>query len=232
MNNKLGFLTVPVAILVAGVLIAASIIFAVGYKNSDNQQANVADSFDSGSVDNVKAVSDKDHFRGKLDAPIKLVEFSDLECPFCKSFHATMNQAIKDYDGKIVWVYRHFPLDAIHPMARPSAEASECVSALGGNEKFWAFIDNIFENGVPSDESGLAKIAESVGVKKDEFVKCLDSNKYDQEVEDDYQDGIATGVQGTPHSILITANGKKFEVNGAQPFANVKKIIDLALQEK
>ena len=241
-NIKNGFLTVPVAILIAGVLIAAAIIFAVGYKNSPPSVANNDNVRDSGDAEAIKPVTSEDHILGDIKAPIKIVEFSDTECPFCKRFHVTMQDVMKEYDGKVAWVYRHFPLDAIHSRARKEAEATECAAELGGplgseasNEKFWAYIDRVFEitpanNGLDPQE--LPKIAEYVGLNKSEFEKCLDSGKYAQAVEDDYQDGIATGVQGTPHSIVITSNGKKFAISGAQPLDNVKKIIDLALQEK
>ncbi len=234
-NNKNGFLTVPVAIIIAGVLVAAAIIFAVGYKNSKPADADNGDSYNSGDMEAIKPISDKDHLFGEKDAPVKVVEFSDTECPFCKRFHETMREVITDYDGQVAWVYRHFPLDAIHDKARKEAEATECAAALGNNEKFWSYIDRMFEvtptnNGL--DPKELPKIAEYVGLKKPEFEKCLESGKYAQVVEDNYQDGLATGVQGTPHSVVIAKNGKKFVISGAQPIEAVKKIIDSALQEK
>lgn len=230
-----GFLTVPVAIIISGILVAAAIIFAVGYKNSKPADAGNEDVYGSGDVEAIKPISDNDHIRGSKNAPVKVVEFSDTECPFCKRFHETMNEVLKEYDGKIVWVYRHYPLDAIHDKARKEAEATECAAVLGGNEKFWSYIDRVFEvtpanNGL--DPKELPKIAEYVGLDKAEFEKCLASGKYAKVVEDNYQDGVATGVQGTPHSVVIASNGKKFVINGAQPIENVKKIIDLALQEK
>ncbi len=237
-NIKNGFLTVPVAIVIAGVLIAAAIIFAIGYKNSPSNVAgnnDARDSGNSGDIEKIKPVNEEDHILGDIKASVKIVEFSDPECPFCKRFHTTMQDVTKEYGDKVAWVYRHFPLDAIHSKARKEAEATECAAVLGGNEKFWAYINRLFEvtpanNGLDPQE--LPKIAEYVGLNKSEFEKCLDSGKYAQAVEDDYQDGIATGVQGTPHSIAITSNGKKFAISGAQPLESVKNIIDLALQEK
>lgn len=235
-NIKNGFLTVPVAIIVAGILIAGAIIFAVGYKNSPSKGADSGNARDSsGDIEAMKPVDENDHILGDIKASVKIVEFSDTECPFCKRFHVTMQDATKEYGDKVAWVYRHFPLDAIHSRARKEAEATECAAALGGNEKFWVYIDRLFEvtpanNGLDPEE--LPKIAEFAGLDKSEFKKCLDGGKYAQAVEDDYQDGLASGVQGTPHSIVIASNGKKFVLSGAQPLDEVKKIIDLALQEK
>lgn len=83
----------------------------------------------------------RDHIRGSRDAPVTLLEYSDLECPFCKQFHTTLQRATQEYDGKVRWVYRHFPLDALHSKARKEAEAAECAAAQG---KFWEFLDRLF----------------------------------------------------------------------------------------
>ncbi len=83
-----------------------------------------------------------DHYIGNLDAPIKIVEYSDFECPFCKRFHQTMHNIAESYGpDELVWVYRHFPLESIHPQAKALAVASECVAKSAGNNGFWAFTD-------------------------------------------------------------------------------------------
>lgn len=89
-------------------------------------------------------VTAKDHIRGDINkAKLVLVEYSDFECPFCTRFHSTMVQVIKDYNGQVAWVYRHYPL-SFHPTAQPAAEASECVTKVGGNDAFWKFADQAF----------------------------------------------------------------------------------------
>lgn len=94
---------------------------------------------------NVRSVNEGDHLRGDPKATVKIVEFSDLECPFCKNFHFTMQQIMSEYPGKVSWAYRHFPLDSLHPKARKEAEASECAAELGGNDGFWSYVDKLFE---------------------------------------------------------------------------------------
>ncbi len=92
-------------------------------------------------------VTEKDHVFGNRGAELMIVEYSDPECPFCKRFHETMAQVMSEYgkQGKVAWVYRHFPLDAIHSKARKEAEAMECAGELGGNDKFWAYLNKLME---------------------------------------------------------------------------------------
>lgn len=90
-------------------------------------------------------VTATDHIRGSIGAPVKIVEYSDLECPFCKMFHETLKEVTASYGDKVAWVYRPFPLSQLHSMAPKEAEAAECASEIGGNEGFWKFVDKINE---------------------------------------------------------------------------------------
>ncbi|MEX2054393.1 MAG: thioredoxin domain-containing protein [Candidatus Colwellbacteria bacterium] len=98
------------------------------------------------SLPDVRAVSADDHIRGDINASVKLIEYSDLECPYCKRFHPEVATIVDRYGLDVAWVYRHLPLESIHPSARPLAEGSECVAELGGEDAFWEYIDYIFEN--------------------------------------------------------------------------------------
>ncbi len=189
----------------------------------------------------VKPVDGEDHILGNPDAPVKLVEFSDFECPFCKRFHRTMKRLMDEYgkDGKVAWVYRHFPLDSLHSKARKEAQAAECANELGGNEAFWAYADRLFEVTPSNDRLDLAllpRIAQKIGLDRAKFEACLEGDarggKYAAHIEADVQDATASGGTGTPFSLVIAPNGKIFPINGAQPYAAVKSIIDLALKEK
>lgn len=92
----------------------------------------------------IPPVSDQDHVRGNRGAKVLLIEYSDFECPFCSNFHATAQQIIDEYGDDVAWIYRHYPLDQLHPNARPAAIASECVTEIGGDEAFWKFADEAF----------------------------------------------------------------------------------------
>lgn len=228
-TNK-GFLNVPVAIVVAGIIVAIAIIYSSGPK-APSQAGSNNDLGGGEVVDNIKPVSNNDHILGDKNAPVKIIEFSDISCPFCKRFHPTLQQALNDYDGKVAWIYRHFPLDSIHPMARSQAEATECAAEQGGNDSFWNYLDKLFES-QPQTISGIVNAAAEIGLDAARLEACLNSNKYAQRVEDDYQDAIASGGRGTPFSVVIAPNGEKLIISGAQPYSSVKATIEQALQLK
>lgn len=237
MQQQKGNLSVPIAIIIAGVIVAGAIIYALG-RNATPQRAGSPppeDNAVTGDIEKVKPVSASDHVLGDAKAPVKIVEFSDPECPFCKRFQTTMHQAVKEFNGQVAWVYRHFPLDQLHSKARKETEAIECAGELGGNDKFWAYLDRLFEvtpsnNGL--DPAELPKIADYVGLDRAKFEKCLSSGKYAKHVQEDLDDATASGGQGTPWSIVIASNGKKFALSGAQPYEAVKALINLALKAK
>lgn len=242
MENKNIYL-IPLSIIVAGGLIAGAVWFGspsdrtalLDDKADDGAARGVAQALKGG--EDMRDVDANDHIRGNPEAPVKVVEYSDLECPFCKRFHATMNQVIDEYgkSGKVAWVYRHFPLDALHSKARKEAEATECANEIGGNTAFWSYIDRLFEvtpsnNGL--DLVQLPIIAQDIGLDRAAFKACLDAGTFTDHVANDLKDAQAAGGSGTPYSIAIAANGEKFPINGAQPYEEVKRIIELALQAR
>ena len=189
----------------------------------------------------VKPVDGEDHILGDPGASVKLVEFSDFECPFCKRVHSTLKRIMAEFGetGKVAWVYRHFPLDSLHKKARKEAQASECANELGGNDAFWAYTDRLFEITPSNDRldlSLLPKIAEEIGLDRDTFEACLAGDarggKYADHIESDVQDAVASGGTGTPYIVVIAPNGETFPINGAQPYSAVKSIIELALNKK
>ncbi|MBI3306118.1 thioredoxin domain-containing protein [Candidatus Nomurabacteria bacterium] len=92
----------------------------------------------------LKPVSPDDHILGSADAKIIVVEYSDLDCPFCKTFHNTMHRIVKE-NTDVAWVYRHFPIPKLHPNAKRKAEETECASEQKGNDGFWKYTDKVFE---------------------------------------------------------------------------------------
>ncbi len=180
----------------------------------------------------IAPVTDADHVRGDLSkAKVAIVEYSDTECPFCKDFHPTLKQVVAEYGDQVAWVYRHFPLTSIHPKAVKEAEATECANELGGPEKFWAFLDKIYEvtpanNGL--DAAQLPVIAQQVGLDRAKFESCLSSGKYSQKIQDDIAAAAAAGAQGTPYSVILTGD-QKIPLEGAVPFAQIKSALDQLL---
>lgn len=241
-NNQIiqkNTLTIPAAIIIVGVLIAGAIIYSkdkntIGTAVDAPQQQQAAQQ--TGDLEKMTPISSSDHIRGNPNAPVKIVEYSDTECPFCKRFHDTMKQVMNEYgkDGKVAWIYRHFPLDQLHTKARNEAVAFECANEQGGNDKFWSYADRLYEitpanNGL--DPAELPKIAEYVGLDKTKFITCLASTKYDKHIEEEVQNAQTTGGNGTPWSIVIGENGKKYPLSGAQPISAIKQLIEIALQK-
>lgn len=174
-------------------------------------------------------VSTDDHFRGSKSATVFLVEYSDFQCPFCGQFHPTVQRVLQEYKDQVALIYRHFPLDAIHPNARPAAEASECIADLGGENAFWKFTDEVFAN-QQTALTDLAATAEKVGINKSSFQSCFSAGKYKDKVEKLYQGGLAAGVNGTPGTFIINKKGEAWLVPGALPYDSVKPMIDEALK--
>jgi len=230
-------LSVPIAIVVAGLIIAGAIIVTnqnpkTFPKETGQQAAQILPDANSPTQPSPEQPSQKpvaefkitkdDHIRGDFNAPITLVEFSDFECPFCERHYPTLNKILSDYKGKVRLVYKHFPL-GFHPNAQKAAEASECADEQG---KFWEYHDKIFEN----QSSGLSldkfkQWAKDLGLDTQRFNACLDSGKYAQKVQADYQEGLQKGVNGTPATFI---NGQL--VSGALPYDSFKQIIDSILK--
>lgn len=209
-EKKESSLSVPVAIIAAGAIIAAAVFFSRGGSTPNansalnNQNVNITQTADI----KLLPVTQKDHLIGKPDASIVLIEYSDLECPACQYFDPVLNQVMGTYGkaGQVAWVFRNFPIKELHPNAPHEAEAAECVNELGGSQKYWAFVNKIYEvkpNNSGLDQTQLPIIASGVGVDKDKFNTCLNSGKYTSLVQTDYDGGVAAGVQGTPTSFLI-----------------------------
>ncbi len=182
---------------------------------------------------NIAPISDDDHIKGSKDAKIILIEYSDLECPYCSTFHLTAEQAKEEYGDDIAWVYRQYPLDAIHSNARPAAIASECAAEIGGNDSFWDFLSIGFEDPETNlTNTGLKSVAASIGLDADKFAECIDSGSQDEKVENQYQGGLAAGVNGTPGNFIINDKGEAWIIPGAVPLETLKQAIDLALESR
>lgn len=180
---------------------------------------------------NVPPVNEKDHVRGDKDATITLIEYSDFECPFCKKFHPTAQEFLDKNSDKVNWVYRHFPLNFHDPLATNEAEASECAAELGGNDTFWAYADKIYEtttsNGRGMKEEDLVTLAVEIGLDREGFIVCQESDRHLNRIQQDIKEGSAAGVTGTPGNILL--NNKTGEVKfipGAYPLSALEQAMN------
>lgn len=241
-HERNSILTLPVAILLGSFVIAVAILMhggviqigqtgVAGNRQVANQPTQPVDAApaEPANVD-LEPLRDNDHIKGDKNARILMVEYSDLECPFCKRFHPTAQQAVDAYKGQLAWVYRHFPLTQIHPKAQKYAEASECATELGGPDGFWKMADAIFAQEVTPEIADLPAMAAKLGMDQNQFKTCLDSGKYKSYVDTDAQSGSKAGITGTPGTILLdTKTGTKLVVPGAVPFEQLKSSIDSLL---
>jgi protein-disulfide isomerase len=171
---------------------------------------------------------DDDPVKGSSNAKVIIVEFSDFQCPFCARFATqTLPQIEEKYikTGKVKLVYRDFPLN-FHQYAQKAAEAAECADEQG---KFWEYHDILFQKlseWATVGESKFKEYAQQLGLDMQKFNQCLDSGKYANEVQKDYNDGLKYGVSGTPTFFI---NGIK--IVGAQPYSVFEQIIEQELSK-
>lgn len=176
--------------------------------------------------------------KGDTHAKVTLVEFTDYQCPFCsRHFRETMPQIENEYikTGKVKYVLREFPLEAIHPMAFKAAEAANCSAEQG---KYWEMHDRLFANQSALAAKDLLGYAELVGLDAGKFKPCLDSGKYAAKVRKDFTDAQKAGVTGTPTFFIGLTDPKGSEIKavrkivGAQTYAAFKDAIDTVLAAK
>lgn len=220
MNNNL---TVPISIVIAGLIIAGAIFYTTA-NDSGSQPAAAGAADGSGEAAtaeiDIRPVTEEDWILGDPEAPVKIVEYSDPECPFCKRFHGTLHDVVDNYgrDGKVAWVYRHFPIAQLHSKAETESLAFECAGQIGGNQKFWAYADRIMEI-TPSNDGldldRLPEVAAEVGVDRAAFESCMENKEYEDEVQSDYDDAQAAGGRGTPHSVMILPEPASDETRSA-----------------
>ncbi len=225
-------LAIPLSIIIGFGLVAAAIYWSgiSAPEKNVNPQA-----VEETTVGEIRPVDEKDHIRGNPNAPIMMIEYSDYDCPFCKSFHETMNLVMSNYgaNGQVAWVYRHFPLESRHPSAPYIAQAAECVAEIGGNDAFWKFTDLVFgERGIndQTDTTKLPAFAAQAGVSESAFNGCIESGHTKERVEADLADALKAGGKGTPHT-LVLVGGQQGVISGAQSYETVSKILDTLISQ-
>ncbi|MDO8565120.1 MAG: thioredoxin domain-containing protein [bacterium] len=225
-NSESNKFLVPLAIIVAGGLVAGAIYFGGANPSTSSGQATNTE------ID-IAPVGDKDHILGSRNAEFVIVEYSDTECPFCKVFHNTMKEVMRTYGTQVAWVYRQLPIPQLHARAMKEAEATECAAELGGNQVFWNYLDAVFEKTNSNDSldpAELPKIAAAVGLNVEAFNECLASDRHQVGIEASIAEAAKAGARGTPYSVILSKDGKKTVINGAEPLANVKIKIDSLLK--
>lgn len=227
---------IPLSIVIAGMFIGVGLYLSGGATPAPiAQQVPAAANEQVDNTSKVNPVTAEDHIKGDINAAIKIVEYSDFDCPFCSRFHDVMNDIVAKYEGEVAWVYRQFPLEQLHPNAPAVAIASECVADLGGNDAFWKFSDAYFAARGAGDRTAhnelIPKLVIESGVAPAPFTKCFEGGTKESEVQEDMDDAVETGGRGTPWSILIGPSGKTYPINGALPQQSIEQLIEIAKKE-
>ncbi|MEK7146636.1 MAG: DsbA family protein [Patescibacteria group bacterium] len=218
----------PASILIAGILIAGSVIYSTGLKNTPAQpfEANL------GIIATSPQIGD-DVILGSKDAPITIVEFGDYQCPFCARFFSEAEPQIrKEYieTGKAKMVYKDFAF--LGPESQAAAQAAECAK---DQNSYWLYHDFLYREEIADNQENngnltsarLKEMALEIGLNQEQFNSCFDSKKYEAEVSDDYTEAQGLDVRATP---TIFINDQKFE--GSLPFSVFKEVIDKILEQK
>lgn len=251
-EDRLSFVTTPVAVLVGAVLISVSILLHGGIirikgVNLDKTttatapSATITPTLPEEPSGPVKVSVDDDPVLGDKNAPVTLIEFSDYECPFCKRHYtSTYPDLKKNYidSGKVKLVFRDLPLSFHDPMATTEAVAANCAREQGGDSAYYKMHDIMFErttsNGSGLTKDDLYKFAGEIGLNSNNLKSCVEAGKYKDEVTKDLTDAGAVGASGTPSFFVGkstsdgTIEGKL--IVGAQPYSIFQSEIDALLQ--
>lgn len=230
-------LLVPGSIVLAGIVIAGSVLYIGGLRERPSgTAASVGGGAAAAGLNPSSALADDDPSLGDPSAPVTIVEFGDFQCPFCNRFFREAElEIIEQYvkTGKARLVYRDFTFLGGESVA--AAEAAECADEQG---RFWPYHDRLYnfiwdeyfgqnrngENVGAFSRQNLERFAADVGLDAGRFQECLSTGRYRAEVEKDTADGRAAGVSGTPTTFV---NGKPFV--GALPFSQFQAAIEEAL---
>jgi protein-disulfide isomerase len=167
---------------------------------------------------------------GDLNAPVKIIEYSDFQCPFCKRAIPTVKEVLKNYGKDVVLIFKCLPLP-MHNLSKPMAIAALC-GAQQRPDAFWNFHDTFFSEQFTATDADSLKakvieIAKTAKLDVAKFTDCFTNNKTEAQVTSQSNEANALGIQSTPTFVI---NGQK--VPGALPYENFKSIIDEKLKEK
>ncbi len=222
MNEKY---LVPVSILIAGILVGGGLYLSSTKTDStDKDNSNSFEVVEEKPKEPTpsKVNKNSDHISGNYDkAELFIVEYSDTECPFCKRYNDQSGSKLEAKygdDDRVAFVYRSFPLGQLHPTAATEAVGLECAAKLGGNNKFFEMKKEVFaltkSNNKNAKEvvDSLPKLAEKIGLNKDEFVKCQLDKTIAEKVKSSFNEAISAGVGGTPTVFVQTKDGKSVNI--------------------
>ncbi len=219
LSKKTG-LSLPSAIVVAGILLSFSVIF------SSTQKGQVDGSVQGTKDVAIPDVTEADFIQGDKNAEINIVEYSDFSCGFCARYHPTMKKIVSEYKGKVRWVYRHLPI-----FNKPAAVASSCVGNILGDEAFFLYADKIFENQKDINQDFLKKEALLLGLTDSQYENCINDKVLNDKISEDFTSvRVLAGFNATPHTVMIDKNGNMYPFSGALPYEEVSTLVNSLLK--
>lgn len=219
------------SILLAGALIALAIIFGPmirenGPETPAQPTENVVITPEpSPSVEQdlgatrvpVPELDADEHVQGAKKPTFTIVEYSDLDCPFCADIHPTLEKLVAGRND-VAWSYRHFPLESIHPDARRKAQVSECIARTSSEkDAFWSYVSDVFAGAFDATYA-------TYGTTKEAVTECLASPEIDRAVQDDIERALASGGRGTPYTVIAN-DTEAFGLSGALPLEIFEAIL-------
>jgi len=212
-------------------------VWSAKQPTNNNQAQNNNWKWATISLDKVKKITEGTYILWNPDAKISFVEYSDLECPFCKKLHNawTVDKILADYNGEVNYIFKQFPLD-FHANAQKEAEALLCAWDLWGSKKYYSYIDAIFKrttsNGHWFALDALVPLAKELWLSEPKFKQCLDSGKYASRIISETSEWQEFGVTWTPWNVIINKETGEYKIlPGAYPFDSFKSIIDGLLKK-
>lgn len=218
MDDQMNKYLIPGAVILAGVVIAVAVIYSVSGPSGNTEKNGTA------AIGVIPEVTSGEFVLGDQNAPVTVVEYGDFQCPFCGKFFKETESVLRENyikTGKVKFIYRDFAF--LGQESLWSANAARCAGEQG---KYWQYHDYLYSNQRGENQGAFSKnnlksFASALGLDKEKFNTCLDSDKYLEEITKETKAGGEAGVQGTPANFV---NGVLYV--GALPTATFTKIID------
>ena len=192
---------------------------------------NGADSANTLTADKVSAIT-AGYTYGDENATIAIIEYSDIECPFCKRHHdqGTIKQTVENFGGEVKYLFKHFPL-SFHANAQKGGEALECLGEQLGADKFYTYLEDVYK-GSDTSLTTLTNLATNMGADKTTFEACVSEGRFAQKVKDQMTEGSSMfSVNGTPGNIILnTETGKWKLISWAYPYSEFEKTVKELLE--
>jgi protein-disulfide isomerase len=238
MENKNKLTGIISLIIILIVIVSGSLYLSKKYQKQDSNKDNKIENNLPEKQSEIKPISQEDYISGNPDAEIIIIEYSDIECPYCKTYHNNLKQVMEEYGktGIVAHVFRHLPIEQLHQNAWIEAQAVECAGKIGGNEKFWKYLNTVFEKTKSNDGLkliALPEIAKEIEIDVEKFEICLKNNETKDIVQADFDEANALldGKIGTPFTMFLTKDGRQTPMMGLMNVDDIKMIINTLLQE-